>query len=276
VTYFDTAVLSSAGGRDNNEDYCGFRMLKNGEKGGCWVVADGLGGHVGGALASRTAVDAALAFYETNPAVSPEAAAGHVNAANQAVLEKQQNEPSIASMRTTLVVLVTSAASAIWAHSGDSRLYHFRAGKIAAQTLDHSVPQRLVDAGEIAPDQIRFHEDRNRLLRSLGAKTDPGTTVLNTPVQIQPGDAFLLASDGFWEWVNESEMEQDLVGAKDASDWLGKMEDRLLARATADNDNYTAVALVANANLAGSPTPGQDGAREGIRGTLRRWIHGPE
>jgi len=242
---FDTATLSRPGGREDNEDYCGFHMKDDGKHGGCWVVADGLGGHAGGALASRTAVEAALASYDTNPS------GDHVAAAHRAVVaqqnEKLRNEPKLATMRATLVMLITSAESATWAHSGDSRLYHFRSGHVVFQTHDHSVPQRLADAGEIAPDQIRFHEDRNRLLRCLGGKPDPGATASEAPVALEEGDAFLLCTDGFWEYVYESEMEQDLVTAQDAKDWLGRMELRLHARASGENDNYTAIGVLVHA-----------------------------
>src|SRR5258708_36308206 len=131
-------------------------MAENAQS-GCWAVADGLGGHRGGDLASRTAVEAALANYQTNPEPSKEALATHLGSASRAVVDFQ-NEPGLAAMRTTLVLLVTHGESAIWAHVGDSRLYHFRSGKTAKRTKDHSVPQRLADAGEIREDQIRLHE----------------------------------------------------------------------------------------------------------------------
>jgi serine/threonine protein phosphatase PrpC len=280
--YFDTAMLTSSGGREDNEDYCGYHMKDDGIQ-GCWALADGLGGHMGGALASRAAVEAVLANYETNPALSGEALAAHLEAANLAVQQKQQNEPNLASMRTTLVILVTSGESALWAHVGDSRLYHFRSGKVTKRTQDHSVPQRLADAGEITEDQIRFHEDRNRLLRSLGAKADPGGTILKAPVEIQSGDAFLLCSDGFWEWVTESEMEEDLAEVEQAEErptsaaWLSAMEARLTARATPENDNYSAVAVIASANPGAAPPAEKHEAKlANPLSRLRRWLHGPE
>jgi serine/threonine protein phosphatase PrpC len=146
-------------------------------------------------------------------------------------------------MRTTLVVLASDGQRARWAHVGDSRLYHLRGGRIASQTLDHSVPQALARAGEIRPDEIRCHEDRNRLLRTLGNEDEARPTVLGEPVLLEPDDAFLLCTDGFWEFVTEAEIEVTLAKAATPEDWLTTMATRLLNRADPGHDNYTAVAV---------------------------------
>jgi serine/threonine protein phosphatase PrpC len=207
---------------------------------GCWVLADGLGGHHGGAAASRVAVDTVLAGFRENPEISSEALAGHIGRANQAVLEKQQSEPELQAMRTTVVALLASPEAAVWAHAGDSRLYRF-SGETWERTKDHSVPQRLADAGEIGQDQIRFHEDRNRLLRSLGSRAEAGSEIVQAERAPRLGDAFLLASDGFWEWLSEVEMAEDLRGSSNSKRWLEKMEARIKVRTDAppgaDHDN---------------------------------------
>jgi PPM family protein phosphatase len=209
---------------------------------GCWVLADGLGGHHGGATASRLAVDAVVAAFRENPEVSPEALAGSIGRANLAVLERQQAEPELLSMRTTIVVLLASPDGAVWAHAGDSRLYRFW-GKTCERTKDHSVPQRLADAGEIREDQIRSHEDRNRLLRSLGSRPEAGAEAGRAERAPRAGDAFLLASDGFWEWLTEAEMTEDLRSSSTAKKWLEKMAARIQARATDGQDNYSAIGV---------------------------------
>lgn len=237
---FETATLSSRGGRENNQDSCGHVL--NGAS-GCWVLCDGLGGHRAGEVASKMAVDAALESFHTNGAVTPEALQAHVERAQRAVVEKQEADPELTGMRTTLVLLAAGDSGARWIHAGDSRLYWFSGGKIREQTRDHSVPQRLADAGEIAIDQIRFHEDRARLLRSLGAKQDPGAVAGAMPGAPAPGDAFLLASDGFWEWVLETEMESTLAASKHPKPWLQQMEATLKQRATGEFDNYSAIAV---------------------------------
>lgn len=237
---FETATLSSAGGRENNEDSVG-HALHGGA--GCWVLCDGLGGHRGGEIASKTAVDAVLESFRSNAESTPEAIAAHVDHAQRAVVEKQEIDPELTGMRTTLVLLAASEAAARWMHAGDSRLYWFRGGRIQEQTRDHSVPQRLAESGEIRIDQIRFHEDRSRLLRSLGAKQDPGAAVGAMPVPPESGDSFLLASDGFWEWVLEPEMEAALAASKHPQQWLALMESQLKQRATGEFDNYSAIAV---------------------------------
>ena len=150
---------------------------------------------------------------------------------------------SLAQMRTTMVALIASPEAAMWAHAGDSRLYWLRGGKILEQTRDDSVCQRLVDAGEITPSQIRFHEDRSRLLNSLGAREEVTAARREMPGAPQPDDAILLASDGFWECVTEPEMESDYRASKTSEAWIGKMEARVKERALADHDNYSAIAV---------------------------------
>jgi serine/threonine protein phosphatase PrpC len=237
---FETATLSAPGGRVDNEDALGYRMA-NGS--GCWALADGLGGHRGGAVASRVAVDAALASFEENPSNAQDVLNMHIVRANRAVLDRQTAEPELSQMRTTMVMLLASPEAAVWAHAGDSRLYWLRDGKIQEQTRDDSVPQRLVDAGEITADQIRFHEDRSRLLNSLGAREEVVASNREMPGAPLPGDAFLLASDGFWECVTEPEIEKDFDAAKSSEAWIGKMEARVKERALHDHDNYSAIAV---------------------------------
>lgn len=237
---FDTATLSSAGGRENNEDFCGHALNAGA---GCWVLCDGLGGHRGGEIASRTAVDAAIESFKADSRVNAESLAAHMERAHRAVAEKQQADPELTGMRTTIVLLAASDSAAQWIHAGDSRLYWFRGGKIREQTRDHSVPQRLVEAGEIRAEQIRFHEDRARLLRSVGARQEPGATTGALPGAPEIGDTFLLASDGFWEWVFEADMEKSLAASRTARQWLERMEAQLKQRATGEFDNYTAVAV---------------------------------
>ena len=245
---FVTEFVSRVGGREHNEDYCAF-----GEVGpaACWVAADGLGGHRGGELASRSAVEAVLTSFRADPQLSAAALQRHLESAQRAVLQAQTQQPTLSTMRTTIVVLLTDSSRALWAHMGDSRLYCFESGGNVLHTSDHSVVQMMVDAGDLSPDQIRHHEDRNRLLRCLGNLDEEfRPTILPEPRPLYRGTAFLLCTDGFWENVLDAEMQVDLAKAENAAQWLAFMEDRLLERSKESDDNYTAMAVIFNSEAA--------------------------
>ena len=129
-----------------------------------------------------------------------------------------------------------------WAYAGDTRIYHFVDGALVWQTKDHSASRIAVSLGQITPDQIRFHEDRARLYRALGIEGE--LTVDGGGTKLERGrHAFLLCSDGFWEYVYEAEMERTLAAASGPEQWLDAMRALLDARVPADNDNNTAAAL---------------------------------
>jgi len=238
---FMTEAVSRIGGRELNEDSYGFLEMNHTA---CWVVADGLGGHRGGETASKVAVDAALASFREAPEFSAASVQRHLEAAQQAILQAQKKEPSLSTMRTTIVMLLTDSVRVLWAHVGDSRLYCLENGHIDFCTKDHSVVQAMVSAGELPASRIRHHEDRNRLLRCLGnSEADFRPTILSEARTLHRGTAFLLCTDGFWENVTEPEIEIDFAKADGTRDWLALMEDRLLERSTESSDNYTAIAV---------------------------------
>lgn len=232
-----TASITDPGGKAINDDTA--RVL---EENGTYVfVGDGLGGYAGGQQASQAAAEAMMAFSASITDMEDrEAFADAAAAADEAVCALQERTGG--SMKTTLTYLAVKDGMARWMHVGDTRLYRFRGGRIISQTRDHSVSQMAVMMGEITPDQIRFHEDRNRILRALGAQN--ARPEISRPEPVEPGDAFLLCTDGFWEFVYEAEMEELLRSASGPAQWLHDMEQLLKTRIPAGTDNYTAAAVI--------------------------------
>lgn len=234
----DIASYSNIGGRNVNEDSS---LVKTYGSGLIVAVADGLGGHGGGDIASSRALArldelAAEEFPNTEQAFQKICLA-----LNEAVLEKQTDHHR---MKTTLAMAAVSGDTLFCVHIGDSRVYLFRDKEIRYQSTDHSVSQLAVFSGEITSDQIRYHEDRSRLLRSIGSEEAPTPDIRKFDHTLQPGDAILLCSDGFWEFVLEREMLQTLAWSRSAKHWLGGMMRIVRMRTRGiDNDNNTAIAI---------------------------------
>lgn len=232
---FQTAEYSNIGGRSCNEDSVAGTLW--GTDGLCLVVADGLGGHGGGDQASACVCRTVCSNW--NGQAEEETLRTLLTMAHGNVLTLQTPQ---CAMKSTAAALAIRGKKAAWAHVGDTRLYHFRDGRLVFQTIDHSASQLAVMLGEITPSQIRFHADRSRILRALGQEGD--VQVETGSAELEPGcHAFLLCSDGFWEYVLETEMEADLQYAETVEDWLRSMQVRLLQRIPSDNDNHTAGAV---------------------------------
>jgi len=228
---------SDVGGRQENEDSCS--ILKN-SKYVCAMVADGLGGHGGGATASQTAITVIGQHVSEDDSFAPEMLHDWFQDANEEIVKLQTNA---CKMKTTMVMLCVNEKKAFWAHVGDTRLYHFTDGKITDITFDHSVSQMAVLSGEIEQKDIRHHVDRNKLLRALG-KADEIRVETSKICDVSQGQhTFLLCTDGFWEYVLEEEMEETLQQANDPKEWLQAMHHILEERVDGNNDNNTAVAL---------------------------------
>jgi len=241
---FEAAWLSEVGGREVNQDcYGSLGAEKVGVR--CWVVADGLGGHRGGEIASALATEAIVEYFKRYQVFSTEAIEHSFELAQQAILKKQAEEPDLYSMRTTAVVLLIDGDRALWGHVGDSRLYHFRKGQKLFQTSDHSVTQAFHDAGHISTQQMRTDINRSRLIKVLGKDEAVDPKVQKKPVQLTPEDTLLLCTDGFWEPVDEDSMEEDLgqTWMNSPQEWIDRMEARLRRTVQDEFDNYTAYAI---------------------------------
>ena len=237
----DIFQYSDIGGRQINEDTCAVFHKKRKEH--CFVVADGLGGHGCGAQASQTAVASISEIFLSDELEYPEDFLAWFQKANKAVFDIQSTN---CKMKTTLVALYIKDNDAMWAHIGDSRLYHFVNGRLVEQTLDHSVSQMAVLCGEISSDEIRGHIDRNRLLRALGREENVRIEVSEKINLKGKKHAFLLCTDGFWEYIYENEMEEALLAADSAEQWMNNMLVYMKSHMKKGNDNNTAIAIIVN------------------------------
>lgn len=232
---------TNRGGREYNEDNSAFFRVNHIS---CAVIADGLGGYGGGSVASEKATDVIAENFHKNTEkeISRQLYDEWFEKANAEVLARQTPE---CRMRTTLGVLsiMENIGKASWAHVGDSRIYHFIDGEMDFCTFDHSVSRMAVLAGEIGMDEVRFHSDRNKLLKTIGqepaARPEYGECILDK----SGSHAFLLCTDGFWEYVTEAEMEDTLRGADTSKEWLHGMVNFLKRKTDGKNDNNTAVAV---------------------------------
>ncbi len=235
-------MLSKAGGRKVNEDACAYW---SNDKVCCCVLSDGLGGHYGGDVASKLAVQQALEHFQRTQVCGVQKITELLHVADDAINQKQQSDKKLAQMRATAVILTIDATSnlASWGHSGDSRLYCFRRGRIIVQTRDHSIPQSMIDAGYLKPEDLRISQYRSKLFAALGNSDQFEVDVLPTEFSVQDGDVFLLCSDGLWEYIEENEMEQLLGSSTSASAWLQALEERVLVRGHDGQDNYSALVV---------------------------------
>lgn len=238
----DYAKISEAGSRSKNEDCVRCEIE---EERALFVLADGLGGHGEGALASQTVCEMAVSVWKNNNDEDPERLLASIfDFAQEKLLSVQQEKGIPGKAKTTLVVFMTDNNSCLWGHIGDSRLYAFTGNKILERTLDHSVPQMLVNSGELKEKKIRGHEDRSTLLRAMGTPWDSPRYEIKKPKPLRKGDTFLLCSDGFWELIVEKQMEKTLKKADDMYTWLLAMEKIVKEAGRGKNmDNYSAITV---------------------------------
>jgi len=196
---------TSQGAREYQEDACGHwadnaRVFA--------VVADGAGGHGGGADASRVAIASAANTWAQPTAkdiVDPaKFLATWMTVAHQAVIEESARIKR--SARTVVVACLTDGHSAHWVHAGDCRLLRFHGGKLVERTRDDSVVQVLFERGDITEAEMGTHPDQSRLLQSLGGEDPPSPRPGHAPVEA--GDVLILCSDGFWEHLTTAELEK--------------------------------------------------------------------
>jgi protein phosphatase len=207
-------------------------------KGTLTIVADGMGGHASGEVASQMAIELISEAYYASPDLSATSALQDaVERANAAIYQSSLTDERYFGMGTTVIALVLQNDKAFAAHVGDSRLYRMRGGSLELMTMDHSQVMEMVKHGIITIDQARNHDDKNVILRAVG--TQPTVEVeITGPFEIEVGDLFLLCSDGLTDMVDDAEIESILSSETN----IHLLSDRLIAAAKANggHDNITA------------------------------------
>lgn len=238
------AVFSSAGEKNANED--AVKIVTNHALGTYgFLLADGLGGHGKGDIASRFVVDCAGAVIENAADVSDVLLDECFSTAQEMLMDEKEIS-GLRAMKSTLVILLVIKDTARWGHIGDSRLYHFRDGKVYRRTADHSVPQMLAESHQIKEREIRHHPDRSVLLRAMGAEWDSAAyEVDERGMSIKKGDAFLLCSDGLWEWIEEKAMIRILKKGLPAYDSIQELAQEAIANGQGhDLDNVSGILIL--------------------------------
>ncbi len=197
--------------RDHNEDSLVMAeavMLDNTPY-GLYAVADGLGGHHGGEIASKLSVEAIAEEFSKNPlalAAGPfdEWLVAITLAANPSILDHQEDKSQAKKMGSTLVMALVADKQTYIANVGDSRAYRLNDEVIEQISVDHSLVERLVQIGQLTREEARTHRNRNVIWNTLGDKSDPEISLYHA--SLQPGDRLLLCSDGLNDMVPDGEL----------------------------------------------------------------------
>jgi len=214
VSYqLETGSLTDTGrSRPVNQDYIGL-FHSSDKRDFIAVVADGMGGHQAGDIASRLAVEEIQNnFFIQLGRQSPEQALRRVfEAANSTIYAHAQRSPENQGMGTTLVALALYESAAYFAYTGDSRLYLVRENEIKQLTKDHTLVAEMLRQGLIDLNQAKNHPDRNIITHAVGTRKEVFVDTSDSPIPLQIGDCFLLCSDGLYDLVDETEMIHQVV-----------------------------------------------------------------
>jgi PPM family protein phosphatase len=237
---FNVYQVSRKGGRQKNEDRIGYCYTRDS---GLFALADGMGGHPEGEVASQLALQTIAALFQRDSKptlpdplkfLQEAIVAGH-----HQLLRYATQKALIDTPRTTIVACVLQGNFAYWAHCGDSRLYLVRGDKMVSRTRDHSYSELHQTLNQVVPLNSKFN--RNVLFTCLGS---PGKPVIDTvgPIRLQSGDKLLLCSDGLWGTVSDAVIV-DLLSKKTISDAVPEMVEQALRNGGAKCDNVSVLAV---------------------------------
>lgn len=240
--------------RSGNEDNF---FTEADDKRGVFVVADGMGGHAAGEVASEMAVQIVsrhlLPLEHIRDNESGERMAQALRDANRAIYERMLAEVDKQGMGTTASCLVLSENQYLIGQVGDSRIYLLRDGALRQITKDHSYVQEQVDAGLLTPEQARYHPYSNVITRCVGSNESVDVDLYRG--EVLPGDVFLVASDGLTGMVDDRRLQQILLARSSP----GRIVDALIAEANGRGglDNITAIIVQIGAVTAAEAPPSE-------------------
>jgi len=203
---YELAHDSQRGARPNNQDRVAVAERENAV---LLVVADGLGGHRGGEIAATILTQTLVHSFESvrSPIITRPSAflALGIVQAHQTILRRSKASMSTIQPRTTCVTCIVQNGYAYWAHVGDSRLYHFRHGRLVQRTQDHSTVEELRQDGLVTEEEMRHHPQKSKLTKCVGGPNKP-TIALGEETMLARDDVLLLCSDGLWEAPKPEEL----------------------------------------------------------------------
>ena len=257
---FITEFLSEAGTKVENNDYFGYVLLDNYA---IWAVADGFDEEEGAKVAARIAVESAIEYFMLRPRFNYDVIKEMMNYANLKIKEKQEETQKYSLMHTSLLIIISNYNSILYGNIGNTRFYHIRGGYIISQSRDDTIAQLLVDEEALNISDMRFHRQRNDLLQAIGDFGKIKPNIIKKPVELMEKDVFCLTTVGFWENIDEHDMENDLSRFEDKKQWLNSLEKRILASLRDNIENYTIAQVEVSA--VASPEPMEKDKRKLIK-----------
>ncbi|AWI54332.1 serine/threonine protein phosphatase [Aquabacterium olei] len=237
---FSVYQISRKGGREKNEDRMGYCYTRDS---GLFALADGMGGHPEGEMASQLALQTMAALFQRDarPTLADPIRflQDAVMAGHHQLLRYASEKGLIDTPRTTIVACILQGNAAYWAHCGDSRLYFVRGDKLIARTRDHSYSELQQTLSTVVPLNERYN--RNVLFTCLGS---PGKPVVDTagPLLLQEGDRVLLCSDGLWGTVDDEVITHHMA-TRTISDAVPELVEEALRNGGPKCDNVTVIAM---------------------------------
>lgn len=238
----DACIAQHQGDRSEQQDRVALLPHERHKGVALAVVADGMGGHAGGALAAEQVLHTAqtnLRLYMPGNESPEDLLRTAINEAHEVIkVTRFINEQD---PHSTSVSLLLQPGQATWAHCGDSRLYYFRDGQVFRRTRDHSYVEQLLARGQITAEQAETHPNKNILMTAIGGENRPQIDCGYTR-DLRLGDAFLLCSDGLWAYFSDAELSSAIYGMS-ARQACAHLIDLARQRADGVGDNISVAIL---------------------------------